>query len=250
MTLPGSSCPGGNAALYLRSGAFFLAMSTSTIVIALIMVLAFPLPFKVRYVIAQVWVSLILWLLKAICGIDHHVEGCENIPSRNAIIFSKHQSAWETIALQKIFPPQVFIIKRELLWLPFFGWALATCEPIAIDRKAGKAALRQVVDQGMRRLKQGRWVVIFPEGTRVKPGRVGHYGAGGSVLAHRSRYPVVPVAHNAGQFWPRNGFLKYPGTVKVRIGEPISPENRSANEINQAAQDWIERQMAEIGDRV
>ncbi|MCI0668565.1 MAG: 1-acyl-sn-glycerol-3-phosphate acyltransferase, partial [Methylococcaceae bacterium] len=200
-----------------------------------------------RYRIAQLWVSLILWLLKAICGIDHRIEGSENIPSGNAIIFSKHQSAWETISLQKIFPPQVFIIKRELLWLPFFGWALATCEPIAIDRKAGKAALRQVVDQGMRRLKSGRWVVIFPEGTRVKPGQIGRYGAGGGVLAHRSGYLVVPVAHNAGRYWPRNGFLKYPGTIRVRIGKPISPENRSANEINQAAQDWIEQQMAEIG---
>jgi 1-acyl-sn-glycerol-3-phosphate acyltransferase len=247
MTQPGSSCSGDKTALYLRSSAYFLAMSASTILIAPIMVLAFPLPFKVRYGIAQVWVSLILWMLNAICGIDYHVEGTENIPNENAIIFRKHQSAWETIALQKIFPPQVFIIKRELLWLPFFGWALATCEPIAIDRKKGKAALRQVVDQGMRRLKRGRWVVIFPEGTRVKPGQVGRYGAGGGVLAHRSGHLVVPVAHNAGQFWPRNGFLKFPGTVEVRIGKPISPENRSADEINRAAQDWIERQMAEIG---
>lgn len=247
MTQPSSSYPGAKAALHLRSGVFLVAMTAATVVIAPVMVLAFPLPFRVRYGIAQVWVSLVLRLLKVICRIDHEVEGYENIPSQNAIVFSKHQSAWETIALQRIFPPQVFIIKRELLWLPFFGWALATCEPIAIDRSAGKAALRQVVDQGMKRLKQGRWVVIFPEGTRMKTGQTGRYGAGGSVLAHRAGYPVVPVAHNAGRFWPRNGFLKYPGTIKVRIGKPISPENRSANEINQAAQDWIEQQMVEFG---
>ncbi len=246
MTQPNLFYPGGNAALYIRSAAFFLAMALLTILIAPLMVLAFPLPFNVRYGIAQIWVTCVLWLLKAICGIDHRIQGCDNIPAGNAIVFSKHQSAWETIALQKIFPAQVFIVKRELLRLPFFGWALATCDPIAIDRKAGKTALRQVVDQGLQRLKSGRWVVIFPEGTRMKPGMIGRYGAGGSVLAHRSGYPVVPVAHNAGRIWPRNGFLKYPGTVQVRIGKPISPENLSANEINQAAQDWIEQQMTEI----
>lgn len=247
MTRPSSSYPGSKVALYLRSGAFDLAMTAVTVVIAPLMVLAFPLPFKVRYGLAQVWVGVVLWLLKAICGIDHHIEGREHIPAGNAIIFSKHQSSWETIALQKIFPAQVFIIKRELFWLPFFGWALATCEPIAIDRKAGKKALRQVVQQGMERLKRGRWVVIFPEGTRIKPGEVGRYGAGGSVLAHRSGSLVVPVAHNAGLFWPKNGFIKTPGTIQVRIGKPISPQYLSANEINQAAQDWIEQKMDEIG---
>ena len=246
MTQPNSSFPVNKPALYFRSAAFFLLMSVSTILIAPVMVLAFPLPFKIRYAIAQIWVTSNLWLLEKICRIDYQIEGYENIPAENAIIFSKHQSAWETIALQKIFPTQVFIIKRELLWLPFFGWALATLEPIAIDRQAGKAALRQVVDQGICRLQRGRWVVIFPEGTRVKPGVVGRYGMGGSVLAHRSGFPVVPVAHNAGRFWPRNGFLKVPGTVKVRIGKPILPQNLSANEINQTAQDWIEQQMTEI----
>lgn len=247
MTYPDSSYQATKAVIYIRSAAFFFAMAISTIMVTPIMVLAFRLPFKLRYSISYVWVIVNLWLLKAICGIDHHIEGAENIPAENAIIFCKHQSAWETIALQKIFPPQVFIIKRELLWLPFFGWALATCDPIAIDRKAGKAALRQVIIQGMQRLKSGRWVVIFPEGTRVRPGEVGRYGAGGGVLAHRSGHLVVPVAHNAGEFWARNSFLKYPGTVQVRIGKPIVPENRSASEINQLAQSWIEEQMAEIG---
>ncbi|MGH8558009.1 MAG: lysophospholipid acyltransferase family protein, partial [Methylococcales bacterium] len=146
MTQFSSSYRGSKLAVYLRSGVFLLAMSCLTILIAPLMMLAFPLPFEVRYGIAQVWVTWNLGLLKAICGLDYHVEGSENIPAGNAIVFSKHQSAWETIALQKIFPEQVFIIKRELLWMPFFGWALATLEPIAIDRKAGKAALRQVVE--------------------------------------------------------------------------------------------------------
>ncbi|MGH8553474.1 MAG: lysophospholipid acyltransferase family protein, partial [Methylococcales bacterium] len=198
MTQFSPSCHGNKAALYLRSGIFFVAMTCLTIVIAPFMVLTYPLTFKVRYGLSQVWVTWVLWLLKAICGLDHRVEGSENIPAENAIIFSKHQSAWETIALQKIFPQQVFIIKRELLWLPFFGWALATLEPIAIDRESAKAALRQVGEQGIARLERGLWIVIFPEGTRVKPGTVGRYGAGGSVLAHRAGVPVVPVAHNAG----------------------------------------------------
>lgn len=247
MTQASLSCPDARFLLYVRSAVFFFLMSVLTVLIAPLMVLAFPFPFRIRYGLAQVWVRLVMWLLRAVCQIDHHIVGLENIPDGNAIILSKHQSAWETIALQKIFPPQVFIIKRELLWLPFFGWALATCDPIAIDRKAGKAAMRQVIEQGIRRLKSGRWVVIFPEGTRVKPGVVGRYGAGGSVLAQQSGFPVVPVAHNAGRFWPRNGFIKYPGTVEVRIGKPIGPDNLSATEINHAVQDWIEGQMAEIG---
>ena len=246
MMHPDSSSQVGNAVLYLRSAVFFVAMLISTIVIAPIMWLAFPLRFRVCYGIAQVWVVLNLWLLKVICGIDHEVRGRENIPDQPSIILCKHQSAWETIALQRIFPAQVFIIKRELVWLPFFGWALATCDPIAIDRKAGKTALRQVVDQVRERLESGRWVVIFPEGTRVKTGEVGRYGGGGAVLAKKSGFQVIPVAHNAGKFWGRNSFLKHPGTVQLLIGKPISPVNRKSSEITEAAKSWIEAQMKEI----
>ncbi len=246
MKQPNTSYQGNSLLLHTRSVIFLLGMTVSTVIIAPIMVLAFPLEFKFRYKVAQTWVAFNLWLIKIVCGLDYEVEGRENIPEQNGIIFCKHQSAWETIALQAIFPEQVFILKRELLWLPFFGWAMATCDPIAIDRKAGKTALRQVVNQGIERLKSGRWIVIFPEGTRVAPGEKRKYGAGGSILAHKSEAPVIPVAHNAGEFWGKYSFLKYPGTIQVRIGPPILTTNLSSQEINERAQNWIEEQMVQI----
>ena len=225
---------------------FLIGMTASTVIISPIMILAYPLPFDRRYNIAQIWVKFNLWLLERVCRLDYAIHGLDNIPDENGIIFCKHQSAWETIALQAIFPTQVFILKRELLWLPFFGWAMATCDPIAIDRKAGKAALRQVVDQGIERLKNNRWVVIFPEGTRVAPGEKRKYGAGGGILANKANAVVVPVAHNAGKYWGKYSFLKFPGTIQVRIGKPIYPDNLKAQQINEKAENWIERQMSEI----
>ncbi len=241
-----SSYQNNNWLLYIRSMLFLFGMTTSTVVIAPIMIMAFPLPFDTRYSIAQIWVKFNLWFLKSVCHLDHAIQGLDNIPEENGIIFCKHQSAWETIALQAIFPTQVFILKRELLWLPFFGWAMATCDPIAIDRKAGKAALRQVVEQGIERLKNKRWVVIFPEGTRVAPGEKRKYGAGGGILAHKANAVVIPVAHNAGKYWGKYSFLKFPGTIQVRIGQPIYPDNLKAQQINEKAKNWIERQMSEI----
>ena len=187
-----------------------------------------------------------IWLLGLVCNLKFEIKGQENIPQGAAIIFSKHQSAWETLALQQIFPPQVWVVKRELFWVPFFGWALMALGSVGINRKAGRVAIRQIVDQGIRRLKQGRWIVIFPEGTRVAPGVRKRYGIGGAVLAEESGYPVVPVAHNAGEYWPRRGLLKKPGTIKVVIGEPIETKGRSAEEINKLAEHWIESTVAQI----
>ena len=158
----------------------------------------------------------------------------------------KHQSAWETIALHTIFFPQVAVIKRELLWLPVWGWAASTLKPIAIDRKNQRTALRNLVKQGTERLNEGLWVIIFPEGTRAAPGEKTKFNAGGSLLAQLSKYPVIPVAHNAGEFWPRYGFLKYPGTIKVRIGPAIQSEGRKAHDINAEAEQWIGNAMREI----
>ncbi|MBT4330692.1 MAG: 1-acyl-sn-glycerol-3-phosphate acyltransferase, partial [Gammaproteobacteria bacterium] len=159
------------------------------------------------------------------------------------IIFSKHQSAWETMAFQSIFPPQVWVLKQSLLWIPIFGWGLALLKPIAIDRGAGRKALQQVVKQGTDRLQSGIWVVIFPEGTRLPPGEKKKFAGGGAVLANKSGYPIIPVAHNAGSFWARRGLLKRPGTIEVRIGAPIDSKNRSSSEINQQAEQWINEQM-------
>ncbi|MBI1196169.1 MAG: 1-acyl-sn-glycerol-3-phosphate acyltransferase [Gammaproteobacteria bacterium] len=211
--------------------------------------LTFPFPFSVRYACISQWARFNLWWMGVTCGLTFEVEGREHIPHEAAIIMCKHQSAWETLALQRVFPPQIWVLKRELLRVPFFGWGLAMLEPIAIDRAAGKVAIKQLVDQGRERLAKGRWVVIFPEGTRVAPGHKGRYGIGGAMLAAKSGYPVVPVAHNAGEFWPRRGFLKHPGVVRMVIGPVIRTEGRSAGDINEEVERWIETTVARISGR-
>ena len=183
-------------------------------------------------------------MARSLLGIDWKVEGHENLPARPAVILSKHQSAWETMAFQLIFPPQVYVLKRELLWIPFFGWGLALMSPIAIDRSRGFAALRTIARRGRERLEQGFWVVVFPEGTRVAPGERRAYHLGGAWLARGGGAPVVPVAHNAGLVWPRNAFLKRPGTVTVRIGPPIEAANRDPKMVNELAKD-MDRRTAE-----
>src|SRR5207248_7872901 len=185
---------------------------------ALLALATFPLPRMLRYQIISGWSRLVVWLAKTVLGIRWRVEGREHLPARPAVILSKHQSAWETMAFQLIFPPQVHVLKRELLWIPFFGWGLALMSPIAIDRARGARALRTIARRGRERLAQGFWVVVFPEGTRVRPGERRAYQLGGAWLAAAAGAPVVPVAHNAGLFWPRNAFLKRPGTITVRIG--------------------------------
>ena len=187
-----------------------------------------------------------LFLLWHLCGLRYRIIGAENIPKTPSIVLSKHQSAWETLAFQEIFPPQVWVLKKELLRIPFFGWGLAMTSPIAIDRSARKKALEQIVEQGKDRLKQGFWIVIFPEGTRIPPGQRGKYRIGGAWLATRTNVPVVPVAHNAGEFWGRNSFVKYPGTITVSIGQPIDPSGMEAGELNAQVEAWIEAEMLRI----
>ncbi len=180
-------------------------------------------------------------------GIDYRVEGRENIPDRPAVILSKHQSAWETVVLQQVFPLSLFVWKRELKWqLPFFGWALAVIPMISIDRGAGKNALLQLVEQGRLRLAQGYPVIIFPEGTRVAPGSHRRYKIGGANLGVATGAPVLPLVHNAGEYWGRNAFFKRPGTITVSIGPAIDPTGLSAEEVNNRAEAWMEAEMARI----
>lgn len=242
-----TSYQGNKPLLYIRSGIFFVHLVITSLLFSPFLLLAIAAPFEVRYRIAKQWVKLNLWAVKVVCGLHYTVEGLENIPAHeNAIVLSKHQSAWETLSLYLIFPTQVILLKRELLWLPFWGWALATLKPIAINRKSKKAALRSLLEQGSQRLKEGFWVIIYPEGTRTAPGEVKKFNAGGSLLAERTQTPVIPVAHNAGEFWPRYSFLKYPGTIRVKIGPLISPAGRKANDINEEVRAWIENAMTEI----
>jgi 1-acyl-sn-glycerol-3-phosphate acyltransferase len=187
-----------------------------------------------------------IFLLKHLCRIGYSIEGKENIPTDTSIIFCKHQSTWETLALQVYFPPQTFVIKRQLLLIPFFGWGLSAMNPIAIDRGAGRSAITQIVKQGIERLKNGIWIVIFPEGTRGQPGKKTKYKLGGAILAVESGYPIVPVAHNAGSYWPKGQFLKKPGSITMVIGPSIQTKGRKPEEVMAEAEQWIETQMKRI----
>ena len=230
----------------LRSALFALALVVVTPPYALVALATFGLPRLTRYRIISGWSRLVVRLARALCGIRWTVEGREHLPAKPAVILAKHQSAWETLAFQEIFPPQVLVLKRELLWIPFFGWGLALMSPIAIDRANGRAALRDIARRGKERLAQGFWVVIFPEGTRVAPGERRDYQQGGAWLAAQCGVPVVPVAHNAGRLWPRNAFLKRAGTVTVRIGPPIPTAGRDAKDVNAETRAWIEGQQQSL----
>ena len=230
----------------LRSALFAAALVVITPPYAVLALCSWVLPRHARYRIISGWSRCVVWLARSVCGIRWQVEGLEHLPQRPAVILAKHQSAWETMAFQLIFPPQVYLLKRELLWIPFFGWGLAAMSPIAIDRSRGRAALRRLAARGAERLAQGFWIVVFPEGTRTAPGRRRRYQLGGAWLAARTHAPVVPVAHNAGLVWPRKSFLKYPGLVTVRIGPVIETAGRSAEAINAAAEGWIEEQQREL----
>lgn len=226
--------------LHLRAFLFYLGISLFSLIIVTLSPLLLLFPYRWRYFHFTRWGRFAIWWLRLTCNLDFRVEGKENIPEGTAIILAKHQSAWETIAMQQVFPPQTWVLKRELFWIPFFGWGLAMMRSVGIDRKGGKKALRQVIKQGTDRLKQGMWMVIFPEGTRTAPGQRVRYAIGGAMLAEKSGYPVVPVCHNAGEFWPKQGFIKRPGTITLVIGKTIDPHGKRANEINAEVEEWIE----------
>lgn len=229
---------------------FQIGLVLSVIVWGVLSLFTFPLPYRWRYWFITRWCGWILWLLHMTCGVRVEVQGAEHIPpAGGGVVVSKHQSAWETFALENWFHPQSWVLKRELLRVPLFGWALALLEPIAIDRGAGREAVRQVIRQGRPKLDAGRFVVVFPEGTRVPAGHRGRYRIGGTVLACATGAPVIPVAHNAGEIWPRRGFRLNRGTIRVRIGAPIPSEGRRADELMAELEGWIEAQMPAISAR-
>jgi 1-acyl-sn-glycerol-3-phosphate acyltransferase len=198
----------------------------------------------------RAWARLCLFGLKGICGLGYRVSGLEHLPREPAVVLCKHQSAWETIALRALFPPeQTWVLKQELFRLPFFGWALAPFGPIAIDRSQGRKAVRQLLEDGRKWLDAGRWVIVFPEGTRVPPGERRAYGIGGALMAEKTARAVVPVAHNAGMYWARRSILKQPGTIELVIGPPIETKGRRASDINREAEEWIESVVADLSVR-
>lgn len=228
----------------LRSLLYTTWLFVGTALYAVAVLLLCWLPSHQLYGVARSWSRTQLWVLKVCCGLTYKVEGAENIVPGGHISMWKHSSAWETIAQAAIFPPQSWVLKRELMWIPLVGWALHFLKPIAINRKAGASAVNQVVEQGRARLAGGLWILIFPEGTRVAPGETRKYGVSGALLASRAGCKIVPVAHNAGEFWPRRGWVKKPGVIRVAIGPPIDAAGRDPRELNEEVRNWIEGQLA------
>jgi 1-acyl-sn-glycerol-3-phosphate acyltransferase len=233
--------------LFIRSLLFNLIYVASVVPFATAVAVCAPFDRELGMRLVAAWVHVVFWSLKVFCRIDWRVEGAENIPAEPGIAYWKHQSAWETLGQLLVFPKQSWVLKRELMWVPFIGQALATIKPIPIDRKSGHTAVNQVLNIGSKRiLEDGMWVMIFPEGTRMPPGCTRRYGISGALLAEKTGRPIVPVAHNAGDFWRRNAFLKYPGTVQVRVGKPVYPHGLKPEDMNREVQSWIEAQMKEI----
>jgi 1-acyl-sn-glycerol-3-phosphate acyltransferase len=198
------------------------------------------LPYRGRFELARVWARVILAVLRWTCGVNYRVEGRELIPAGNHVALMKHSSSWETVAQALLLPPQVWVLKRELLWVPVVGWGIRQLRAIAVNRSAGSTAVKEVIEQGSARLAEGEWVVIFPEGTRMPPGETRKYGVSGALLAAEAGKLIIPVAHDAGYYWPRRGLMKRRGTIRVVFGPPILAVGRNPRDTTAEAQAWIE----------
>jgi 1-acyl-sn-glycerol-3-phosphate acyltransferase len=228
----------------LRSLFYMLFLTVTVIPYAFACIIWSPLPARWRYRLTVGWPGLAIWGARVICGIRWQVRGWENLPDGPCILLSKHQSAWETLFFPSHMPRQVcFVYKRELHRVPFFGWGLALLRMIPIDRSKGRDAFEQVVRLGAQRMAEGRWPLLFPEGTRIAPGKTGRFKMGGALLASRTGAVVIPIAHNAGECWRRNAFIKRPGLITVSIGPAIESQGKSPDELNQHVQEWIEGEM-------
>jgi 1-acyl-sn-glycerol-3-phosphate acyltransferase len=242
--LPGLVRSGMN---YLRSAIFLLLATATVIPWSFVVLSAYVTPVATRYRLCTMWTRFAIVLARRVCGITWRVEGWENLPDEPAILLPKHQSTWETLWLPSFIPrPLTFVYKRELHYLPFFGWAMASLGMINIDRSRGQDAFEQVVRQGTDHLRDGWWIVIFPEGTRTPPGSTRRYKSGGTRLSVRTGTPVVPIAVNSGEVWPRRMFLKVPGEITVSIGRPIAPEGRTADQVMALVESWIETEMRRL----
>lgn len=233
--------------MQLIKSLFFTAyMMVSALLFGGFMALCFWAPYSTQFAIARTWARVVFWVLDKVCGLKFTVEGRERIPAGNHIVMCNHTSAWETIAQFLIFPPQVWVLKRELLWIPLIGWGLKLLRPISIDRGAGHQAVNQVIDQGRARLADGLWIIIFPEGTRVVAGESRRYGISGALLAIAANKRVVPLAHNAADFWVRRGIVKKAGTIRVIIGESIDASGKDPRDLNDQVRQSIEAGLAQI----
>ena len=230
----------------LRSLLYLLGMAVLTFFFGILSLLTVFVPYKARYYIITRWSKTNLIWLQLTCGLGYEVIGKENLPDYPCIVMSNHQSAWETMAIGVIFPPLIWVIKRELLFIPVFGWGMALTHPIALNRKAGRNAVDQLVEKGKDRLSKGYSILIFPEGTRTPPGDRRKFKIGGALLAEQSGVPIIPVVHNSGKFWARRQLVKKPGIVTLIIGEPIQTKNKKASAINEEVYVWISVKRDEL----
>ena len=229
--------------LSLRACVFYIGFIAVVLIFGLACCAACFLPAKQLHAVAATGNFLSLFWLRITCNIKVKITGRENIPPGACVILCNHQSSWESYYLQWLLQPASFVLKRELLWIPFFGWSLALLHPIAIKRSNPASAIRHIFKQGALRLEEGLKVVIYPEGTRMPPGALGKFKTGGAALAARAGVPILPVSHNAGEHWALNEFLKYPGTVCLNIGPTIDTSNNSARELTDTARSWIDRSL-------
>ena len=230
----------------LRSLAFTTILFVSVFVWGPLVLLLRIFGYRAAYAGCRGWASVMLALLRICCGLGYSVRGLEKLPAEPSVILMKHSSSWETIAQLVLFPHQTWVMKRELVWAPILGWVIFCLKPIAINRKGGRVAVEQVIAQGRRRLDEGLWVVIFPEGTRVPAGQTKRFGLSGTLLAQAAGRPIVPVAHDAGYFWARRSLIKRPGTIELVIGDPIDPAGRDARQLNDEVQSWVEAEIARL----
>jgi 1-acyl-sn-glycerol-3-phosphate acyltransferase len=209
----------------------------------------FFMPLKIRILVIRVWMAYSLAILRIFCGLKYTVEGLENIPENGFIVMSKHASTWETIVIQRFFRPLVWVVKRELTWIPFFGWALKALDAIALNRGTGRRAINQLVRESQFHMDRGRILMLFPEGTRVLPLQHKPFKIGGAIVSQRTGYSVLPIAHNAGEFWPRHSWIKWPGTIRVVIGKPIDPAGKKPEQIINEVATWIVSECERISDK-
>jgi 1-acyl-sn-glycerol-3-phosphate acyltransferase len=235
--------------LGLRSTLFWLFFLPVTLLIAILLVMIFYAPLKARIGLIKIWINYSLGLLHYICGLKYRIEGLENVPQHGFILMSKHSSTWETIALQKFFGPMVWVVKRELTRIPIFGWGLMAVNAIALNRGTGRKAINQLIQESKRRMDQGRILMLFPEGTRVLPMEQKPFKVGGAIVSEKTGYAVLPIAHNAGEFWPRHSWIKWPGTIRLVIGKPIEPEGKKSDQIIGEVKQWITSTCNEISDQ-
>ena len=223
-------------AVLLTTGAILVL-----VIIALVILLCFFMPLKFRYSITVLWAKFVIWWLKITINLDYRIIGLEHMIKTPCVILSNHQSTWETIAFQLVFPQQVWVLKRELLYIPIFGWGLALIAPITINRAKKQQAIKTMIKQGANRLSRGLWVVVFPEGTR-SGGQVRHYQAGGAMIAKSSGVPILPVYHNAGKYWKKGQFVKSSGTIELVIGKAIVTQDKSAKDLSLEVENWAKLQ--------